>query len=122
LLLRANSLVDEINSAIQYFKESYSNNKGKKVCIAIAGLNLDEVTIISNDTKIPILNSELTTFNEQLYISDLEQTKGFEFDCMIILNVENYVIPSSNMPSDEWYRDLTKLYVSMTRAINYFIS
>ncbi|MFZ5367920.1 MAG: UvrD-helicase domain-containing protein [Spirochaetota bacterium] len=116
LLLRANSLVDEINSAIQYFKESYSNNKGKKVCIAIAGLNLDEVTIISNDTKIPILNSELTTFNEQLYISDLEQTKGFEFDCMIILNVENYVIPSSNMPSDEWYRDLTKLYVSMTRA------
>ena len=51
-----------------------------------------------------------------LFLSDLEQTKGFEFDLMIILNCCGDVIPHPQLPEQEWFRDLCKLYVALTRA------
>ena len=52
----------------------------------------------------------------QVFLSDLEQTKGFEFDSMAVINCSEGVIPHPDMPIEESFRELCKLYVAMTRA------
>ena len=45
-----------------------------------------------------------------------KQTKGFEFDVVCIINCNHDVIPNPIFPKDEWYREICKFYVAMTRA------
>ncbi len=66
--------------------------------------------------KIPVLDDSIDIKNNAIFLSDLEQTKGFEFDKVIILNVNEGDFPNKNLPEDEWFREYSKLYVSMTRA------
>lgn len=47
---------------------------------------------------------------------DLEQTKGYEFDTLIIVNCRKGVLPPSDAPLEEAYRASCRLYVAMTRA------
>ena len=56
--------------------------------------------------------------HEKLVLSDLEQTKGYEFDLVVIINCCKDVLPPHGTPPDEMYRDGCRLYVAMTRAKN----
>lgn len=51
-----------------------------------------------------------------VFLSDLEQTKGFEFDLMIVINCGAGIIPHPDLPENESFRELCKLYVALTRA------
>jgi hypothetical protein len=46
----------------------------------------------------------------------LEQTKGFEFDLVCIVNCSHRIIPDGGAPDSERFRDLARFYVAMTRA------
>lgn len=114
LILKANSLEEEVGNAISFVNNSSSENY--KACIAFAGLSLNKVKAIGERLKLPVLDG-LENFNiGNLFLSDLEQTKGFEFDTMFIVNCEQGVIPNLSLPQQEWYMDIRKLYVAMTRA------
>ena len=68
------------------------------------------------EVNIPVLCDSTDISSGHLFLSDLEQTKGFEFDLMIVLNCCRGVIPHPHLPEQEWFRDLCKLYVALTRA------
>jgi hypothetical protein len=49
-------------------------------------------------------------------LSDLEQTKGYEFNLMVILNCRKDILPPLYAPKEEAFRHGCRLYVAMTRA------
>ena len=51
-----------------------------------------------------------------LVLSDLEQTKGYEFNLSVIVNCSKNVIPPEDAPKEEAFRHGSRLYVAMTRA------
>ncbi|MBK8752315.1 MAG: UvrD-helicase domain-containing protein [Candidatus Competibacteraceae bacterium] len=116
LLLKAQSLDQEFAAALHYFKEELERNNDKKYCIAFCGYTLNDIEVIGKELNIPVLNGDIDLTSRNLFLSDLEQTKGFEFDKVCILNCTDNVIPDRYMPSEESYRHLFKLYVAMTRA------
>jgi hypothetical protein len=63
-----------------------------------------------------VLDGETGLGDGQLFVSDLEQTKGFEFDLVCIVNCRSGAIPAPNSPPREWMKELSRLYVAMTRA------
>lgn len=118
LLLKANSFEDEISFAIEHAK-SFSDNR--KVCICFAGYNLSELVKFSQKYQFSILDGTKHLSDSKIFISDLEQMKGFEFDCVIILNCNKEIIPNLYLPEAESFRDICRLYVAMTRAKNELI-
>jgi superfamily I DNA/RNA helicase len=113
-LRKGNSLVDEFNSALSYLKEILEEKE--KGCIAICDYSIFEIETLAEKFALPVLNGSMDAENEKIYLSDLEQTKGFEFDRMIIINVSNKVFPNPMFPTEEIYREISKFYVAMTRA------
>ena len=65
---------------------------------------------------IPVLDGSLDATNGELFLSDLEQTKGYEFDTLAVLNCAENILPPSGAPSEETFRFGCQLYVAMTRA------
>lgn len=116
LLLKAGSLDQEFAAAFQYFKEDLEENSDKKYCISFCGYTLNDIEVIGKKLNIPVLNGDIDLTSSNLFLSDLEQTKGFEFDKVCILNCTDGVIPDRYIPSEESYRNLFRLYVAMTRA------
>lgn len=118
LLLSASQLVEELSFAIGYLRSSMEDPGGdaQKFCIAVCGYSQSEVEILGGELGLDVLTGETDVVAGHIFISDLEQTKGFEFDSMIILNCAAGIIPHSALPAEESYRDLCKLYVAMTRA------
>lgn len=49
-------------------------------------------------------------------MSEINQTKGFEFDVVVILNLNKETFPRPNYSKEEVFRDISRLYVAMTRA------
>lgn len=113
-LRKGNSLTDELNSSFQYLNEILEEKE--KGCIAICDYSIFEVELLAENFRLPVLNGSTEIGNDKIYLSDLEQTKGFEFDRMIILNVSNGVFPNPMFPVEEIYREISKFYVAMTRA------
>jgi len=118
LLLKANSLEEEITYAKKMLEDLCFSNMNHNGCIVISGYKHSELQSYANDIGIPVLDGGLDPLNEPLVISDLEQAKGYEFDTVIILNCEKGVLPAYGIPEDEIYRSACQLYVSMTRAKN----
>lgn len=116
LLLQADNLREEFYAAITYAHDEAKANPAAKICIAICGYSQHEVTAFAQRIDLPVLDGEADLERGQVFISDLENTKGFEFQCMIILNCASGVIPYPRSPEDERFRDLSRLYVAMTRA------
>lgn len=116
LLLKAKSLADEISSAVAYSKGQISENNHFKACIAICGYTHLEIKRFGAVHGINVLDSNTSIGSSSLFLSDLEQTKGFEFDLVVIVNVVDGVMPSPSSPELEKTKDLTQLYVSLTRA------
>jgi hypothetical protein len=116
LLLKADSLKQEIEYSVTYAKASLEDSKNKKVCIAIAGYSPRAILEIGYHFGLPVLSGDMKINEGNIFFSDLEQTKGFEFDTMIIVNVCYGVLPHPDLPPEESFRDLCKFYVAMTRA------
>ncbi len=116
LRLKARSLEDEIAYAIAYARSELEGYPNRKACIAICGYTLQQIQELGKRNSLPVLEGTLSIEKEPLFLSDLEQTKGFEFDLVCIVNAGKGVIPNLATPSHEQFRDLSKLYVAMTRA------
>lgn len=115
-LLKAKSLKDELGLALAYVDEVTPKDSGKKACIALCGFTQKAVEELARDLSVSVLSDTSDISAGHLFLSDLEQTKGFEFDLMIIINCSNGVVPHPQLPEAEWFRDLSKLYVALTRA------
>jgi hypothetical protein len=55
------------------------------------------------------------------FLSDLEQTKGYEFVSMVIVNCAQGNLPPSGAPEQEVFRSASEFYVAMTRAKNQLV-
>jgi hypothetical protein len=116
LILEANSLAEEIEYAVHYISEELSHHGNWKACIAIAGYSLYEIQVFGNQIELPVLDGTIGISDQPLYLSDLAQSKGFEFDIMIVVNLSDGVMPNILAPEAEHFNDLATLYVAMTRA------
>ena len=114
LLLKAKNLAIELSSAIDYIRTNLKDNQ--KACICIAGFSHREIEIYAESQNIPVLSGNVDIEEADLFLSDLDQTKGFEFDYVCILNCKEGVIPDLHVPSEEHFRELSRLYAAMTRA------
>ena len=115
-LLKAENIMDELSHALAYVDEVMNPIDGKKACIALCGYTQRSIEELGCQLGLPVLCDTTDIATGHLFLSDLEQTKGFEFDLMIILNCGREVIPHPHLPEQEWFRDLCKLYVALTRA------
>ena len=118
---KAESISKELTYALQYLQsqlmaEANEDEVDQTACIAIAGYHLSELKPLAHDLRIQLLDGEIDIENRKIFLSDLEQTKGFEFDHMIIINCTDGFLPNPNLPQEEAFRDLSRFYVAMTRA------
>lgn len=113
--LAADSLAEEIAYARTY-AETCLGLQSRTVCIAFAGFSSRDVKGFADKCGVAVLNGAYDPSNDQLVFSDLEQTKGYEFDTLIIVGCCEGVLPAYDAPPEEAFRDTCKLYVAMTRA------
>ena len=85
-------------------------------CLAICGYSASAIEQLGEKLSLPILAANADVRTARIFLSDLEQTKGFEFDAVVVVNCSVGVLPHPNLPREESFRDLCKLYVAMTRA------
>ncbi len=118
LVLEADTLEDEIAFSLAYIKQLHQDKNDRKALIAIAGMSNFEVGryAMRSGVDLPFLRPDLNFSDEEIYLSDLEQSKGFEFDTVCIVNCRQDVLPDTRIPDDEQFRDLARFYVTMTRA------
>ena len=86
------------------------------MCIAFAGYSGRDIAAFATRIGGVALNGAYDPRTTGLVYSDLEQTKGYEFDTLIIANCREGVLPAVDAPREEQFRDSCKLYVAMTRA------
>lgn len=115
-VLQAQSLDEEIAYALSVARKHIADNPGQKACIAIVGFSQFEISKLASRADIKFLDGHAGLENGYLFFSDLDQTKGYEFDLMCILNCSRTALPNINSPSEEHYRDACRFYVAMTRA------
>ncbi|KKJ78007.1 hypothetical protein WH95_06275 [Kiloniella litopenaei] len=116
LVLEASNLTKEFAYAFFLVEHHIEVNPNHTCCIAVAGFSQREIEQYGALRDIPVLQGLHSPEKHPLVLSDLEQTKGYEFNLMIILNCCDKVLPPTNMPEEESFREGCKLYVAMTRA------
>lgn len=116
LILKADTLEQELAFAIAYAKEQIASNPNWKICVAMCGYSLYELKYFSDTYGFLVLDGDASLGADSIFISDLEQTKGFEFDIMIVVNASRAVFPNPLLPRDEHFRELCHFYVALTRA------
>ncbi len=116
LVLGASSLEEEIGYARGIVASHLDQNSNAHCCIAFAGYSMCEVERYALKLELHALDGSAGFLSEPLVLSDLEQTKGYEFDLVIIVNCCKDVLPRHDTPAEEVYRDGCRLYVAMTRA------
>jgi hypothetical protein len=116
LLLEAQGLAEEIGFARTHAADVILSNPTARVCIAFCGYSLHELTKFGQMLGIPVLDGRRDVSAGNIVLSDLEQTKGFEFDLVVIVNCSGGIVPDAAAPNEERFRDLSRLYVAMTRA------
>ena len=120
ILLTTSSLEHEIAFALQIINENASDAKKKDRshigCVAIAGFTQFEIEEFGKTKNLHVLNGEKKLLDAEVFLSDLEQTKGFEFDTMVIVNCNEGILPPVGIPREEMYRFVSQFYVAMTRA------
>jgi hypothetical protein len=125
LLLQAPSLDIEISAALKLLDENDeiarrrgTNHSG---CIAIVGYSGFEVQEYGKEIDIPVLDGISKVLRGTRFLSDLEQTKGYEFDTMVIVNCAKGNLPPSGAPEQEVSRSASEFFVAMTRARNQLV-
>lgn len=111
----------ELEYSLNYLRWCLNEGLMSKACIALAGFSHFEVCRLAEQLQLPILNGDTDVKDEKIVISELNQTKGFEFDAVAILNLNSETFPKPNYPKEEEFRDISRLYVAMTRAKKYLI-
>jgi hypothetical protein len=115
LALFAEDLEQEIAFARAYAKTRLDAG-AKSVCIAFAGYSARDVDVFAKSCGLDSLNGFYDPLDSPLVLSDLEQTKGYEFESLIVVNCRSGVLPATGAPAEEAFRQGCKLYVAMTRA------
>ncbi len=113
-LRKAPDFKTELISAVTYLEEDLEEKE--KGCVAICGVSYFNVEKLSRELDKIVLDGKTDINKAKVFISDLNQTKGFEFDKMIIINCSDRVFPDPSLPEEEHYKEISKLYVAMTRA------
>jgi len=113
-LRKAIDLTDEFSSAFSYLTEILDEKE--LGCIVLSGYSIFEVQNLANGYGLLTLDGQTTIGSSKIYLSDLDQTKGFEFDRVVIINANQSSFPNPSLPREEWFREISKLYVAMTRA------
>src|SRR5262249_22274039 len=85
MALMADTLEDEIAYARSYASTALANY-AKNVCIAFAGFSTRDISGYAGKCGITALDGIYDPSSDRLVFCDLEQSKGYEFDTMIILN------------------------------------
>lgn len=116
LLLKADSMEEELAMSLAFVEEYIKDSPNKKACIALCGYSQAAVEQLATKLELPVLCGRTDLSSHAIFLSDLEQTKGFEFDLMVVLNCSENVIPHPDLPAHESFRELCKLYVALTRA------
>ncbi len=116
LMLKTHDLESEIAFALIYVSQVLEAKADAKACMAICGYSLYEIQKFGERLNISVLDGNTEINVGQMFLSDLEHTKGFEFDAVIIVNCNEGILPDPNKPEQEQYRDLSRFYVAMTRA------
>ena len=98
------------------FAEARLSAGVRNICIAFAGHSTRSVKLFSDRCGVTALDGNYDPKTDRLVFSDLEQTKGYESDCVVIVNCSEGVIPARDALPEEAFRDACKLYVAMTRA------
>lgn len=117
LLLRADSFLQELRAGLAFLKSLESDAPAnQRYCLAVCGYTQAAVEDLAGQLALTPLGARTDINSERIFISDLEQTKGFEFDAVVVINCSSDVLPHPNLPEEESFRDLCRLYVAMTRA------
>jgi hypothetical protein len=88
----------------------------RTVCIAFAGFSSRDIAAFAKKCGVTALDGNYDPSSDPLVFCDLEQTKGYEFDTLIIIQCTDTVLPPRDAPKEEEHRAACKLYVAMTRA------
>jgi superfamily I DNA/RNA helicase len=115
IVLEATSFSQEVEVAYAYCL-SKTINSDKRACIAICGYSLYEISKYARKHNVDFMHDEEKQKVKPVVFSDLEHTKGFEFDYVFIVNCNDNVMPDTKKPLKEQCIDLNRLYVAMTRA------
>jgi hypothetical protein len=115
LALFAENLEQEIAYARAYAKTRLDAG-AKSVCIAFAGYTARDVEVFAKSCGLDSLNGFYDPLDSPIVLSDLEQTKGYEFESLVVVNCRSGVLPATGAPAEEAFRQACKLYVAMTRA------
>jgi hypothetical protein len=115
MALSADSLEEEVAYARSYAATRLRQD-AKNVCIAFAGFSARDVKEFAERCGVTALDGAYDPASDRLVFCDLEQTKGYEFDTLIILQCKDGVLPPHDAPKEEEFRASCKLYVAMTRA------
>lgn len=111
---KSTDLKTEIQNSFTYLNDNLEETQ--KACIVIAGLTYFQIKYLGKQMNLPVLDGDHDLTSGNIFLSDLEQTKGFEFDIVIITNCSKKEFPNPKLPQSEKFREISKLYVSMTRA------
>jgi superfamily I DNA/RNA helicase len=115
-VLQAESLVKEVGYSRRLVADHLETRPDDHCCIAFAGYSLQEIVVFANRVGLPALDGTHEPHRNPLVLSDLEQTKGYEFNLMVIVNCRRDVLPPLDAPREEAFRHGSRLYVAMTRA------
>ncbi|HXZ02755.1 MAG TPA: UvrD-helicase domain-containing protein [Stellaceae bacterium] len=115
-VLEADSFAQEFAYARRLVADHLESRPNDHCCIALAGYSLQEVVVFAKRLGLPALDGTHEPHRNPLVLSDLEQTKGYEFNLMVIVNCRKDVLPPLDAPKEEIFRHGSRLYVAMTRA------
>ncbi|WP_262271841.1 3'-5' exonuclease [Microvirga yunnanensis] len=115
MALAAETLEEEIAYARAYAATRLAQD-ARTVCVAFAGFSSRDVQGFATRCGVTALDGAYDPSTDRLVFSDLEQTKGYEFDTLIIVGCCDGVLPAHDAPPEEAFRETCKLYVAMTRA------
>jgi len=122
LVLEAASLEDGIGSARRAVGSHLQLHPNAHCCMAFAGYSACEVERFVRSLNLQALDGSAGFLSASPVLSDLERTKGYEFDLMVIVNCcvncREGVLPPHEAPDGEVYRHGCRLHVAMTRAKN----
>jgi hypothetical protein len=115
MALAAATLEEEVAYARTYAATRLRQG-AKSVCVAFAGFSARDVREFAIKCGVTALDGTYDPGIDPLVFCDLEQTKGYEFDTLIILQCSDGTLPPHDAPKEEEFRTSCKLYVAMTRA------
>ena len=116
VLLSATDHTTELQCALTYAAQYVRDNPGSKACIALAGYSLYEIENWAAPLGLPVLNGQTGLDYGFIFVSDLEQAKGFEFDMVCIVYCRKDQLPKEGDAVHAWHLDVEGDHVRLDFA------